>query len=190
MTVSTVGVIPRIRQMLDDLPGVSLALSLHAPTQELRKLIVPSARAFPLERLMAAVQEFEQRSGGQRVFFEYVMLSGVNDQPTQAHELGRLLQGHQDPVLNLIPWNPVYSKREDDGGTRFAAPSPDAVSEFQQIVRGTYGISCTVRQEKGQDISGACGQLVLEVSSLKVGGDGPAKDLKPRGALKDIEDLG
>lgn len=69
MTVSTVGIIPRLRQLSTDLPGVSLALSLHAPTQELRQQIVPSARAFPLNRLMAAVLDFEECSG-QRVFFE------------------------------------------------------------------------------------------------------------------------
>jgi hypothetical protein len=71
--------------------GVSLALSLHAPTQELRKTIVPSARAYPLPKLMAAVAEYQEASE-QRVFVEYVVLSGVNDAPEQAHELGQLLQ--------------------------------------------------------------------------------------------------
>jgi adenine C2-methylase RlmN of 23S rRNA A2503 and tRNA A37 len=73
------------------LQGVSLALSLHAPTQELRRTIVPSARAYPLHKLMDAVAEY-QAASQQRVFVEYVVLSGVNDAPEQAHELGQLLQ--------------------------------------------------------------------------------------------------
>jgi adenine C2-methylase RlmN of 23S rRNA A2503 and tRNA A37 len=73
------------------LQGVSLALSLHAPTQELRRTIVPSARAYPLHKLMDAVAEYQSASQ-QRVFVEYVVLSGVNDAPEQAHELGQLLQ--------------------------------------------------------------------------------------------------
>jgi adenine C2-methylase RlmN of 23S rRNA A2503 and tRNA A37 len=147
ITVSTVGVIPRIRSMATDMPGVSLALSLHAPNQELRKQIVPSARAYPLHKLLQAVQDY-QTATQQRVFVEYVMLAGVNDGLEQAHELGQLLQ-HRDVVLNLIPWNPVYSPDFE-----FKAPVEGQVAEFQGVVRGQYGVHCTVRQEKGQDISG------------------------------------
>ncbi|KAF6260598.1 hypothetical protein COO60DRAFT_1269332 [Scenedesmus sp. NREL 46B-D3] len=148
ITVSTVGVIPRIKQMAADLPGVSLALSLHAPTQELRRSIVPSARAYPLHKLMDAVAEY-QAASQQRVFVEYVVLAGVNDAPQQAHELGQLLQG-RDMVINLIPWNPVYQPE----GPFFAAPVEGAVEVFQGILRSAYGLHCTIRQEKGQDISG------------------------------------
>lgn len=147
ITVSTVGVIPRIRSMATDMPGVSLALSLHAPNQELRKQIVPSARAYPLHKLLQAIEDY-QTATQQRVFVEYVMLAGVNDGLEQAHELGQLLQG-RDVVLNLIPWNPVYSPDFE-----FKAPVEGQVAEFQGIVRGQYGVHCTVRQEKGQDISG------------------------------------
>eukprot|EP00775_Hariotina_reticulata_P013488 gene13488-13613_t len=156
ITVSTVGIIPRIKQMAADMQGVSLALSLHAPSQELRKQIVPSARAYPLEKLLAAVSDY-QSSTQQRVFIEYVMLSSVNDGLEQAHQLGQLLQG-RDVVVNLIPWNPVYQP----DGPFFAAPKEGRVQQFQQVVRSQYGLHCTIRQEKGQDISGACGQLVIE----------------------------
>lgn len=146
VTISTVGVVPRMLQMMTDLPGVSLALSLHAPTQELRKTIVPSAKAYPLDRLMAAVDKYQMHTR-QKVFIEYVMLKRVNDSEEQANQLGALLQGRA-VVLNLIPWNPVYSPEFE-----FEAPGHERTDLFQRIVR-QYGVHCTVRQEKGQDISG------------------------------------
>ncbi len=85
-----------------------------------------------------------------QVFVEYVMLAGVNDQPEQAHQLGELLQG-RDMIINLIPWNPVYSP-----DISFEAPAASSCAEFQSIVRNSYGLPCTIRQEKGQDISGGC----------------------------------
>jgi adenine C2-methylase RlmN of 23S rRNA A2503 and tRNA A37 len=136
--------------MAADMPGVSLALSLHAPNQELRKRIVPSARAYPLNKLLAAVDGYIAASG-QRVFVEYVLLSGVNDGDEQAHELGALLQ-HRNVTLNVIPWNPVLAAAD---GPQFAAPGEGRVRAFRAIVRGQYGVHCTVRQEKGQDIAGA-----------------------------------
>ena len=84
-----------------------------------------------------------------QVFVEYVMLAYVNDETEQAHQLGALLQGRA-VVLNLIPWNPVYSPEFD-----FKAPGHERTLKFQSIVR-EYGVHCTVRQEKGQDISGTC----------------------------------
>jgi adenine C2-methylase RlmN of 23S rRNA A2503 and tRNA A37 len=126
-----------------------------------------------------------------QVFVEYVVLRGVNDNLEQAHELGQLLQG-KDVVVNLIPWNPVYSP----DGPAFEAPDADRVTEFQATVRGQYGVHCTVRQEKGQDISGACGQLVVEHNLSKAsscgqqtgGGAGAAGGAS--GGVKDIEELG
>jgi adenine C2-methylase RlmN of 23S rRNA A2503 and tRNA A37 len=146
--------------MATDMPGVSLALSLHAPTQELRKQIVPSARAYPLPKLLQAVQDYQEVTQ-QRVFVEYVMLSGVNDGLEQAHELGQLLQG-RDVVLNLIPWNPVYSP----DGPAFKAPIEGQVAAFQGIVRGQYGVHCTVRQEKGQDISGGSTAWIFHMQEM------------------------
>eukprot|EP00879_Flechtneria_rotunda_P005739 GHRR01006040.1.p1 GENE.GHRR01006040.1~~GHRR01006040.1.p1 ORF type:complete len:397 (+),score=116.87 GHRR01006040.1:290-1480(+) len=179
ITLSTVGIIPRIKQMATDLPGVNLALSLHAPTQELRKRIVPSARAYPLHKLMDTIAEY-QAATQQRVFVEYVMLAGVNDSVEQAHALGQLLQGN-DILLNLLPWNPVYSP----DGPHYAAPSAGRVQEFQSIVRSQYGIHCTVRQKKGQDIAGACGQLVIQHGQQ--GGSCSIEAAAPGG--KDIEEL-
>ena len=157
VTISTVGVIPRIRALHEDLPGVSLALSLHAPTQELRSSIVPSAKAYKLEKLMDAISEYEAKSG-LKVFYEYVMLAGVNDSEEVARQLGMLLSGRKG-VLNLIPWNPTYVTVTD---IDFKAPLHESVLNFQRIVRSEYGVSCTVRQEKGQDVEAACGMLVIK----------------------------
>ncbi|MEW5297463.1 MAG: hypothetical protein WDW36_000669 [Sanguina aurantia] len=179
VTVSTVGIIPRIKQLAEDLPGVSLALSLHAPTQELRATIVPSARAYKLDKLMEAVRQY-QKDSNQKVFVEYVVLAGVNDGLAQAHELGALLQG-TSMLCNLIPWNPVYSP----DGPAFAAPSQQQLTEFQKIVRYEYNVFCTVRQEKGQDISGACGQLVVQNG----GALGGKKSCSSEAKLGDIEEL-
>jgi hypothetical protein len=189
VTVSTVGVVPRIRSLARDLPGVSLALSLHAPTQELRQRIVPSARAWPLDRLLAAVEHY-QRESGQRVFVEYVLLRGVNDAVEHGLLLGELLAG-RDVVVNLIPWNPVEAvleKRKEEGeGSKsrdaslvppetFAAPGVAAVDAFVEAVRSSSAASSkgngrplpvTVRAEKGQDIAGACGQLVVAKKKLE-----------------------
>lgn len=90
VTVSTVGVIPGIRKMGSLLPAVSLALSLHAPTQELREQIVPSAKAFKLDKLMEAIDQYIAVTGN-KIFVEYVLLHGVNDGPEQARQLGELL---------------------------------------------------------------------------------------------------
>jgi hypothetical protein len=126
-----------------------------------------------------------------QVFVEYVVLKGVNDNLEQAHELGRLLQG-KDVVVNLIPWNPVYSP----DGPAFEAPDAGRITDFQVTVRGQYGVHCTVRQEKGADISGACGQLVVEHNLSKGGscgqqtGGGGAGAGGAAAGLKDIEELG
>jgi len=185
VTVSTVGVVPRIRSMHQELPGVSLALSLHAPNQALRQQIVPSAKAYPLPRLMSAVAEY-QAASGRKVFVEYVVLAGVNDGLEQAAELGRLLRG-LDVTLNLIPWNPVYSPASS--AMSFQAPSERSLEAFQACTRGEYGVFTTVRQEKGQDISGACGQLVLQAGGVA----GKAQQAGASGSvasvLRDIEEL-
>ncbi|KAL4451304.1 hypothetical protein ABPG77_009376 [Micractinium sp. CCAP 211/92] len=181
VTVSTVGVVPRLLQMADDMPGVSLALSLHAPTQELRQTIVPSAKAFKLDRLMGAVDEYQRRTR-QSVFVEYVMLGpDVNCTEEHAHQLGALLRG-RDVLVNLIPWNPILSP-----SISFNAPAEGATAAFHRILRHEYGVNCTIRQEKGQDISGACGQLVLEHGGRS--GAGQPSCGGGKGSLRDVEDL-
>jgi adenine C2-methylase RlmN of 23S rRNA A2503 and tRNA A37 len=185
VTVSTVGVIPRITQLATDLPGVSLALSLHAPNQELRAKIVPSARAYKLDRLMETIEKY-QKDTQQRVFIEYVMLGpDFNCLEEHARELGELLRG-RDVVVNLIPWNPILSP-----GMDFKAPIAGATAAFQKILKEEYGLPSTLRQEKGQDVAAACGQLVLEhggrggsgINSNSGGCSGSGK------GVADVEDL-
>lgn len=157
ITISTVGVIPRMLSIADDLPGVNLALSLHAPTQELRCQIVPTAKAYPLNKLITALNTYQTISG-RRVLVEYVMLAGINDSEEVAHQLGALLKDHE-VTINLIPYNPATS-------SNFKPSSQEDLTSFQKILRGLYGMRTTIRQEMGQDIAGACGQLVISSQSI------------------------
>lgn len=185
VTVSTVGVIPRITQLAQDLPGVSLALSLHAPNQELRAKIVPSARAYKLDRLMETIRKYQEETQ-QRVFIEYVMLGpDFNCLEEHALELGKLLQG-RDVVVNLIPWNPILSP-----GMDFKAPVTGATAAFQRILKEKYGLPSTLRQEKGQDVAAACGQLVLEHGGRDDNGSSNGKSVGTcsEKGVADVEDL-
>lgn len=107
VTVSTVGVTDKIRALARDAPTARLALSLHAPTQELRERIVPSAKAYKLPALLGAVRDYVEATGN-RVFVEYVMLRGVNDEAEHAQQLAAVL-ADLPVTVNLIPWNPVLS---------------------------------------------------------------------------------
>ncbi|KAL5988207.1 hypothetical protein ACLOJK_035970 [Asimina triloba] len=168
-----VGIVNAISKLHDDLPNVNLAVSLHAPVQDIRCQIMPAARAFPLEKLMDALQIYQKKSQN-KIFIEYIMLDGVNDEEQHAQQLGKLLETLQ-VVVNLIPFNPI-------GSLSCFAPSKDHnVKRFQKILRGIYNIRTTIRQQMGQDISGACGQLVVNLSEQRsVGG---------ASLLTDIEDL-
>jgi len=158
ITVSTVGVTNRIRTLASDLPGVNLALSLHAPNQEIRLAIVPTGRAYPVEKLIAACRAWQTQTGGKKVFFEYVVLGGINDEVSHALELGELLSKNEiDGVVNLIPWNPTESGAMEG----YQAPAEGKLFAFQRALREAHGIRCTVRREFGQDINSACGQLVI-----------------------------
>ena len=139
--------------------------TLDSEGQRRMGALVPSARAYPLPKLLAALDAY-QAVTQQRVFIEYVMLSGINDAPEHAAELGELLRG-RDVVVNLIPWNEVYSTE----AMAYRAPGPERLAAFHGALRGC-GLAVTVRQEKGQDISGACGQLVVESAMLSGGGGG------------------
>ncbi|PPS03733.1 hypothetical protein GOBAR_AA16949 [Gossypium barbadense] len=173
ITVSTVGIIHAINKLHGDLPGLNLAVSLHAPVQEIRCQIMPSARAFPLEKLMTALQTY-QKNSQQKIFIEYIMLDGMNDEEQHAHQLGKLLETFQ-VVVNLIPFNPIGSS------SQFRTSSDQKVSDFQKILRGTYNIRTTVRKQMGQDISGACGQLVVNLPDKRT--------RENTSLLTDIEDL-
>lgn len=153
VTISTAGVVPGI----DDLTHgdeFALAVSLHAPDDELRSRLVPLNRKYPLAELMGACQRFVRAHHRRSITFEYTMIDAVNDGRAQAKGLVRLLNG-LPCKLNLIPFNPFP-------GTPFRPSSPEAIYEFQKVTRAA-GIITTVRKTRGDDIDAACGQLVGKV---------------------------
>ncbi|GAB4853429.1 hypothetical protein Ancab_017620 [Ancistrocladus abbreviatus] len=159
VTVSTVGIIHAINKLQCDVPNLNLAVSLHAPVQDIRCQIMPAARAFPLEKLMDALRLY-QKNSQQKLFIEYIMLDGLNDEEQHAHQLGKLLETFE-VVVNLIPFNPIGNL------SQFRTSSKMKVINFQKILRSTYGIRTTIRKQMGQDISGACGQLVVNLPEKK-----------------------
>lgn len=155
ITVSTVGVVEGISRLAkEDLP-VNLALSLHAPNQQIRQKLIPYARKYPLEEILMAVDEYQERTK-RDITFEYILIEGINDHPRCAQELVSLLQGKQC-IVNLIPYNPVES-------LCFQRPFKDKVNRFREILESA-NIHTTWRYTKGDDIAAACGQLALQGSS-------------------------
>jgi 23S rRNA (adenine2503-C2)-methyltransferase len=152
ITISTVGVIPGMDRLADEDLQVKLAISLHAPNNELRKKLVPTAGPHSVEDLLNAAKRYFKKTG-RRVTFEYALIDGINDSNQVASELVNLLHGNGAHV-NLIPMNPTT------GG--FSRPARKRVLAFQQILRDG-GINCTIRVEKGVEISAACGQLRTDV---------------------------
>jgi len=157
ITVSTVGIVGNMRRFMEDLPKVKLAVSLHAPTQELREQIVPIAKTYSLETLMEVVDEYAARteSDGKRkgmVMVSYVLLAGVNDSDECAHQLCDLVKG-RPVIVNLIPYNPF-----EENVYRYETPSPERVDTFQQIL-AAVDIRVFERRHHGRDIAAACGQL-------------------------------
>lgn len=148
ITISTVGVIHGIERLAREGLQVGLAISLHAPNEELRQRLVPTAGPHSVEALMRAAEDYF-RASGRRVTFEYALIDGVNDSPALAAELAALLSGTGTHV-NLIPVNPTA------GG--FGRPERARTLAFERILRAA-GVNCTVRVEKGSEISAACGQL-------------------------------
>jgi 23S rRNA (adenine2503-C2)-methyltransferase len=150
ITLSTVGVVPGIIRLADEARPVHLAVSLHGATQEERAALVPVARKWPLDELMAACRYYSAKQGGRRVFYEWTLIEGKNDSAESAHAVGRLLRG-QPAQVNLIPLNPT-------AGFTGAPTGREAARQFQQILAG-YGLPSTVRQRRGIDIAAGCGQL-------------------------------
>lgn len=153
ITISTSGIVPRIKDLMERDRQVNLAVSLHAPNDEIRTKIMPINTAYPLEKLMAALKEYTDETN-KRIFYEYIMLAGINDSPLQAHELAHLLRG-QLAHVNLIPYNPNADMPELKTSTR------SNIKEFQAILN-SYDVPCTVRFTFGQDIDAACGQLAVK----------------------------
>ena len=149
IVVSTSGLIPRIEQLAAEKLPVTLAISLHAARDELRDVLVPINRKYPLEALITASQGYGEKTG-RRVSYEWVLLAGVNDTERDAKELGRLLRRKLAHV-NLIPFNPV----ED---TPYRAPDRTAIRRFKEMVEA-QGLNVTVRDTRGRDADAACGQL-------------------------------
>ena len=149
IVVSTSGLIPRIAQLAEEKIPVTLAISLHAARDELRDVLVPINRKYPVHDLVAAAQAYAQTTG-RRVSYEWVMLAGVNDTERDAKELGALLKGKLAHV-NLIPFNPVE-------GTPYRAPNRLTISIFKDLLVG-QGLAVTVRDTRGREADAACGQL-------------------------------
>ncbi|HKG11841.1 MAG TPA: 23S rRNA (adenine(2503)-C(2))-methyltransferase RlmN [Pyrinomonadaceae bacterium] len=153
VTVSTAGVVPKIRELAHTPARPHLAISLAAPTDELRDKLMPINKRWPLEELLAACKEFEESlKPGELFTFEYVMLDGVNDSDEQARALARLLNRHNlRAKVNLIPHNPA-----DELPYR---PSPEGrVAAFKSVLE-SKGVRAFVRRPRGRDIYAACGQL-------------------------------
>ena len=153
LTLSTSGLVPQIYKLAEE-SNVALAVSLHAPDDELRNELVPINRRHNIAELLEACWHYIDEQNGRSVTFEYVMLDGVNDSPAQARALARLLKGHPAKV-NLIPFNPFP-------GTRYKRSSPQAILAFlDQVLKG--GVMATIRKTRGDDIDAACGQLAGKV---------------------------
>ena len=154
ITLSTSGVVPGIERMVDELPQVNLAISLHAATDALRDELVPLNRKWPIEALIGAGRAFAMRTG-RRVSLEYVMIDGVNDGDDQATGLAVLAAGWRSHV-NLIPLNPTPGSRWS-GSPRFR------IDRFSATLRRA-GVSVTVRDTRGREIDAACGQLHAQLA--------------------------
>lgn len=149
LTVSTCGIVPRIRQLAEEGLQITLALSLHATTDEKRKKLMPIANAYTLKEVLDACEYFFEKTG-RRLTFEYSLVSGVNDRREDADELIELV-GHLNCHVNLIPVNPIEERD-------YKESTAQAVRAFQKRLEQNK-VTATVRREMGRDIDGACGQL-------------------------------
>lgn len=159
ITLSTSGVVPMIRRTGEEM-GVMLAISLHAVTDELRDVLVPINKKYPIAELMQACREYPGLSNARRITFEYVMLKGVNDSLDDARELVRLLKGIPAKI-NLIPFNPWP-------GSPYECSDWDQIERFADLVNDA-GYASPIRTPRGRDIFAACGQLKSESERMKKG---------------------
>ena len=158
IVISTSGLIPRIEQLAEESLSVTLAISLHAARDELRDVLVPINRKYPVGDLVGSAQAYAVKTG-RRVSYEWVLLAGVNDTERDAKELGRLLRRKLAHV-NLIPFNPV----ED---TPYRAPDRSAIRRFKEMVEA-QGLTVTLRDTRGREADAACGQLHERAMRSKV----------------------
>lgn len=152
ITVSTSGLVPKINEFAENGLQVNLAISLHAPNNDVRTSIMRINRSFPIEKLMGAVDNYIEKTN-RRITFEYIMLNGVNDRPEHAQQLADLLKNKKKlTYVNLIPYNPVS---EHD---QYSRSTKADVLKFYDVLKKN-GINCVIRKEHGTDIDAACGQL-------------------------------
>lgn len=149
ITVSTVGIVPRIAMLAKENLQITLAISLHAPTDEQREKLIPIASRFPLKDLIPACKAYSE-STRRRITFEYMLIKDINDSISDAHELGKLLRGIMANV-NLIPYNHVE-------GLVYEKPTSERIGIFKSVLE-SVGLVVVQRMEKGNSVSGACGQL-------------------------------
>ncbi len=150
ISLSTCGLVERMDRLAKEDLQLTLSVSLHAPTDEKRREIMPVARKYSLRELLAACDRYTAATG-RRISYEYALIAGVNDTPEDAHALGKLLRGRL-AHLNLIPVNPIREKA-------FRRSEQQAIDAFAQITEGIYRVSTTVRRRLGGDIDASCGQL-------------------------------
>jgi 23S rRNA (adenine2503-C2)-methyltransferase len=154
VTLSTSGIVPALDR-LAEVSDISLAVSLHAPSDELRNELVPINRKYPIKELLAACKRYVGTENRRKVTFEYVMLDGVNDGPEHARALIRLLS-HVPSKVNLIPFNPFPN-------SAYRCSRPETIARFAHILQDA-GLITTTRKTRGRDIDAACGQLVGKVN--------------------------
>jgi 23S rRNA (adenine2503-C2)-methyltransferase len=172
ITVSTSGVVPGIERMIDELPQVNLAISVHAAEDGLRDELVPLNRKWPIAELVAAGRRFADRTG-RRVSLEYVMIDGVNDTLDLAERLGVLAAGWLSHV-NLIPLNPTP-------GSRWSGTPAARLGAFADVVRAA-GVAVTIRNTRGREIEAACGQLHAQLAGRAL--PRPAASVQPQLAAR------
>lgn len=154
-TISTVGIVPRIRQFAQENTQVNLAVSLHAVDDALRSSMMPINQTYPVSELLEACKEYVSVTN-RRISFEWALIQGVNDTPEQARNLAALIQDMLAHV-NIIPLNPTE-------GYEGAATSEERAKVFQEILT-EQGVSCTIRERRGIDIQAGCGQLASKYTS-------------------------
>jgi 23S rRNA (adenine2503-C2)-methyltransferase len=153
VTLSTSGLVPQIYKLAQEC-NVALAVSLHAPNDELRSELVPINRKHPIAELLEACWHYIEQQNGRSITFEYVMLDGVNDKPEHAQQLARLMKG-RPAKLNLIPFNPFP-------GSQYRRSAAAAIVKFRDILND-HAVIATIRKTRGDDIDAACGQLAGKV---------------------------
>lgn len=151
VTVSTCGIVPKIREFADIPRSVSLAISLHAPNDELRSQLMPINNAYPIDEVLNAAEYYSEKTH-KRVTLEYILLDGINNGEIHAKQLAELIRG-RDFYVNLIPYN------ETDAD--FRKPSAKSVDDFCRVLKEN-GVIATKRREFGAELKAACGQLMAD----------------------------